>query len=326
MMKLKRNKLFVLSSFLFFLFTFSISCKQNDLLTNKEESEKISLLNNDLKELNNQFVKRRVVKKAFGPGDALPPDNSPKPVTGMSFKTLCAVFSSDVAGAWAGTWAGGKLGGLIGTVTVPVFGTVTGASAGAVAGGIIVGAAASYGASSSVSDTTMTLLPMLNSPLDLPLSEQNAYDGHNRVLASLNLSSNSNAPLPINNVPLTSNGINTSIFNNINTTNNESIVILNCQDLISSTLTTFSNGQPSIDVSKSYVSNVIEDNFVTTVSNNFFDGLRLLVDKNEIIQYINSYEQYVNNTATLNQVQKQSIVTALDASKGSLAFWSPAVQ
>ncbi|WP_293889581.1 MULTISPECIES: hypothetical protein [unclassified Sphingobacterium] len=316
---------------------FWIACKGNDLTKEVEKKDKIDLINNELRDLNNQFItKHYTIKKANGP--EVPAPNEPKPFTGLSFKRFCAVFSNDVAGAWAGTWAGGKIGGLAGTIAVPGVGTVSGAAAGAVAGGVIVGAAASYGASGAVSDTTLRAIPMVNNPLAMPapIGEESAYNGHNRVLAALISPSISSgeAPLP-GGVPVLNPGVPTpspggglsnSIFDNVQLTNNETAIVSQCQNLINTTISTFSNIEPSVYVSKSYVNSVVNDSFLTTVSNNFFDGLNLLYSKDQVENYIASYEQYVIGTGYLNQQQKEAILIALDASRGSLNFWLPVTQ
>lgn len=306
------------------------SCKKDNAASPTDR--KIEALNNDLKSINLKFLAKNAstskttnsiqadfysislaapgnqLNRLASDGDVTTPPDPTQPIeTGFSFKRFCAVFSADVGGAWAGAWAGGEIGGAVGSI-IPGAGTAAGASAGAVAGGVVVGAAASYAASEVIPGTTLSgwvsQLPFAYTPL----GEENANDGHNRMLNSM--LSSSSAPSPL-------------IFNSVYLTGNEAAVVSNCQNLISSTMSTFSD--PTVEKSKSYVLAEVSDNAITTVSNNFFDGLQNLVDPQDVAAFISSYKFYVSNTANLDQAQKETILVALDASEGSLSFWSPLI-
>src|SRR5690606_530334 len=181
-------------------------------------------------------------------------------------------------------------------------------------GAVVVGGAASYAASDEVPDTTL-INHALSKEAEPILGDvnQSAYAGHNRVLNSLILNNHRAEPSenPSQNSPFT------------NLTNNELYIVNNYQSLINNTLNTFSS-EVSVSNSKNFVKSTInDDNYLTTVSDNFFDGLNYLETKTDIIDYINSYKNYVINTSNLSQTQKTQILIALDASKGSLDFWSP---
>lgn len=259
------------------------------------QDEKLTLLNSELKAINGNFaVKNLFTKSKLASNELTTPDDPTLPDKPLSFKKLCAVFSSDVAGAWAGTWAGGKIGGLAGTVTVPGMGTVSGAAVGATVGAVVVGGAASYAASDEVPDTTLINHALSNEaePI-LGDVNQSAYDGHNRVLNSLILNNHGAEPSenPSQNSPFT---------NLTNLTNNELYIVNNYQSLINNTLNTFSS-EVSVSNSKNFVKSTInDDNYLTTVSDNFFDGLNYLETKTDIIDYINSYKNYVINTSNLS--------------------------
>lgn len=300
---MKKTALLVFNYYFFLL----SSCEKQ--LDDVIQDEKISTLDAELKALNGNFATKTTFSKNIlrASGEVSTPDTPEMPDSPLSFKSLCAVFSADVGGAWAGTWAGGKIGGLAGTVTVPGVGTVGGAAIGATAGAIIVGGVASYAASEEVlPDSILIEHSLLNvSEPVIVTGNESAYDGHNRVLASL-ITSNSLGSVS---------SVSSSNFTNL--TNNEAHIVSNYEDLIDNTLSTFSSNV-SIANSKEFVFSIInDDSYLTTVSNNFFDGLHYLTTKADIIDYINEYKNYVISTSNLNSQQKTQILIALDASKGS---------
>lgn len=278
--------------------------------------EKISQLDIELKQINSGFSLKNIFERnklaSIGPSGNI--GVIKKIPRLMSFKTFSGILSADVGGAWAGSWAGGKIGGWAGP---------KGATAGAIIGAVVIGGAASYSASYSILDRSSLINHSLETEEELIINidtAESAYDGHNRVLISLiNANRTDINELIIN---TDSSSLNSSdVFTNLST---DELNFLNSnKTLVDKTLETFKSDLVDINISKNYVNSIInDDNYLTTVSDNFFDGLKFLSTKTDILDYINQYESYIINTTNLNEIRKQQILIALEVSRSSLDFWA----